>query len=243
MFPSGTGAMPTGRGGGVMPTGVAACVDEAVKAVIVATPASTMPATAKPPIVLNDFDFEVLYDILMPPCSPCGGCCDGRRHRVSETTSCDPRGFVRTVATPRSFEADLLVVDESPSIPRGKLDPRRPRVAARGSALVFMSSLLSAGPRWARPTAEDPAPSLLFPWTVRHVALSVLANARNGCPFGFARREQHEPEASICRDSRTEANGGQRLSRLDKLGSHSDGERLGGEHCPPIDELRFAHFG
>ena len=35
------------------------------------------------------------------------------RHRVSETTSCDPRGFVRTVATPLAFEADLLVVDES----------------------------------------------------------------------------------------------------------------------------------
>jgi hypothetical protein len=43
-----------------------------VKAVIVATPANTMPATVKPPIVLNTFDFKVLYDILIPPYSPCG---------------------------------------------------------------------------------------------------------------------------------------------------------------------------
>jgi hypothetical protein len=78
LFPSGTGAMSTGRGGGVMP-GVAACVDEAVKAVIVATPANTMPATAKPPIVPNNFDFKVLYDILIPPYSLVGGCCEGRR--------------------------------------------------------------------------------------------------------------------------------------------------------------------
>jgi hypothetical protein len=61
--------MPSGRGGGVITPGVAACVDEAVKAVIVATPANTMPATAKPP---NNFDFKVLYDILIPPYSPCG---------------------------------------------------------------------------------------------------------------------------------------------------------------------------
>ena len=47
-------------------------LDEAVKAVIVATPANTMPATAKPPIVPNNFDFKVLYDILVPPYSPCG---------------------------------------------------------------------------------------------------------------------------------------------------------------------------
>jgi hypothetical protein len=54
-----------------MAPGVAACDDEAVKAVIVATPANTIPATAKPPIVLNNFDFkEVLYDILIPPNSP-----------------------------------------------------------------------------------------------------------------------------------------------------------------------------
>jgi hypothetical protein len=53
-----------------------------------------MPATAKPPIVPNNFDFKVLYDILIPPYS----------HRVSETTSCARRGFVRTVATPLSFE-------------------------------------------------------------------------------------------------------------------------------------------
>jgi hypothetical protein len=55
--------MPTGRGGGVIAAGVAACDDDAVKAVLVATPASTMPATVKPPIVLNNFDFKVLYDI------------------------------------------------------------------------------------------------------------------------------------------------------------------------------------
>jgi hypothetical protein len=55
--------MPAGRGGGVMSPGLAACGDEAVKAVIVATPANTMPATVKPPIVLNNFDFKVLYDI------------------------------------------------------------------------------------------------------------------------------------------------------------------------------------
>src|SRR6266571_3960979 len=60
--------MPSGRGGGVIPPAVAACGDEAVKAVIVATPANTMPATAKPPIVPNNFDFKVLYDILIPPC-------------------------------------------------------------------------------------------------------------------------------------------------------------------------------
>jgi hypothetical protein len=64
--------MPSGRGGGVIAPGVAACGDEAVKAVIVATPANTMPATAKPPIVPNNFDFKVLYDILIPPYSPCG---------------------------------------------------------------------------------------------------------------------------------------------------------------------------
>src|SRR6266498_1143002 len=64
--------MPSGRGGGVISPGVAACGDEAVKAVIVATPADTMPATAKPRIVPNNFDFKVLYDILIPPYSPCG---------------------------------------------------------------------------------------------------------------------------------------------------------------------------
>jgi hypothetical protein len=46
---------------------VAACGDEAVKAVIVATPANTMPARAKRPSVPNDFDFKVLYDIVIPP--------------------------------------------------------------------------------------------------------------------------------------------------------------------------------
>jgi hypothetical protein len=46
-----------------MSPGWAACGDEAVKAVIAATPANTMPATVKPPIVLNNFDFKVLYDI------------------------------------------------------------------------------------------------------------------------------------------------------------------------------------
>jgi hypothetical protein len=55
--------MPSGSGGGVMPPGLAACGDEAVKAEIVATPANTMPATVKPPIVLNNFDFKVVYDI------------------------------------------------------------------------------------------------------------------------------------------------------------------------------------
>jgi hypothetical protein len=64
--------MPSGRGGGVIAPGLAACGDEAVKAVIVATPANTMPATVKPPIVLNNFDFKVLFDILIPPYSPCG---------------------------------------------------------------------------------------------------------------------------------------------------------------------------
>jgi hypothetical protein len=50
----------------------AACGDEAVKAAMVATPANTMPAAVKPPIVLNNFDFKVPYDILIPPYSPCG---------------------------------------------------------------------------------------------------------------------------------------------------------------------------
>jgi hypothetical protein len=53
--------------------GVAACVDEAVKAAIVATPANTMPATVKPPIVPSNFDFKVLCDILIPPYSPLWG--------------------------------------------------------------------------------------------------------------------------------------------------------------------------
>jgi hypothetical protein len=51
---------------------LAACDDEGVKAVIVATPASTIPATVKPPIVLDNFDVKVLYDILIPPYSPFG---------------------------------------------------------------------------------------------------------------------------------------------------------------------------
>jgi hypothetical protein len=46
-----------------MSPGWAACPDEALKAVIVATPANTMPVTVKPAIVLNNFDFKVLYDI------------------------------------------------------------------------------------------------------------------------------------------------------------------------------------
>jgi hypothetical protein len=50
--------MPSGRGGGVISPALAACGDEAVKAVLVATPANTRPATAKPPIVLNNFDFK-----------------------------------------------------------------------------------------------------------------------------------------------------------------------------------------
>jgi hypothetical protein len=50
----------------------------------------------------------------------------------------------------------------------------RPRVAARGSAFVFTSSLLSAGPRWARPTAEDPAPRPLFPhWPSARLGIGV----------------------------------------------------------------------
>src|SRR6266487_15027 len=99
--------MPSGRGGGVITPSVAACGDEAVKAVIVATPANTMPATAKAPIVPNNFDFKVVYDILIPPCS----------HRVSETTSCARRGFVRTVATPLSFEPPSVVRTLSVDMP------------------------------------------------------------------------------------------------------------------------------
>jgi hypothetical protein len=41
-----------------------------------ATPANTMPATLKLPIVLNIFDFEILYNISLSPYLPCGavGC-------------------------------------------------------------------------------------------------------------------------------------------------------------------------
>jgi hypothetical protein len=70
---------------------VAACGDEAVKAVIVATPANTMPATAKPPIVPNNFDFKVLYDILIPPYSPCGASACGPSERRGRRGGDDPR--------------------------------------------------------------------------------------------------------------------------------------------------------
>jgi hypothetical protein len=43
-----------------------------------------MPATAKLPIVLNNFDFKFLYNILIPPYSPCGAsACRAFSDRVS----------------------------------------------------------------------------------------------------------------------------------------------------------------
>jgi hypothetical protein len=66
LFPAGTGARPAGRGGGVISSALAACGDETVKA-MAATPANTMPATLKLPIVLNNFDFKFLYNILISP--------------------------------------------------------------------------------------------------------------------------------------------------------------------------------
>jgi hypothetical protein len=38
----------------------------------VATPATTMAAMVKLPIVLNNFDFKFPYNMLIPPYSPCG---------------------------------------------------------------------------------------------------------------------------------------------------------------------------
>jgi hypothetical protein len=83
--------MPAGRGGGVISPDLAAIGDEAVKAVIVATPANTMPATVKPPIVLNNIDFKFLYDILISPYSPCGASACGPSERQGRRGSDDPR--------------------------------------------------------------------------------------------------------------------------------------------------------
>jgi hypothetical protein len=58
--------MSAGSSGGVIsPPARAACGDEAVKATT--APANTMPATLKLPIVLNNFDFKFLYDMLISP--------------------------------------------------------------------------------------------------------------------------------------------------------------------------------
>jgi hypothetical protein len=61
--------MSSGRGGGVILPARAACGDEAAKAT--AAPANTIPATLKLPIVLNNFDFKFLYNMLISPYSPC----------------------------------------------------------------------------------------------------------------------------------------------------------------------------
>jgi hypothetical protein len=63
--------MSAGRVGGVILSALAACGNEGAKA-MVANPANTTPAMVKLLIVLNNFDFNFLYNILFSPYLPCG---------------------------------------------------------------------------------------------------------------------------------------------------------------------------
>jgi hypothetical protein len=71
LFPAGTGARPAGRGGTTISPAYADCGDETAKTTA-ATPANTMPATLKLAIILNNFDFKILFNISLSPYSPCG---------------------------------------------------------------------------------------------------------------------------------------------------------------------------